>query len=89
MLYDQAQIVNALLDAFQLSSDPYFAQKAAGVLDYVIDKLVAPNGGVYCAEDADSRFSFDSDAHGEGAFYVWSGNEIMELLGSHNGKGLE
>lgn len=86
MLYDQAQIVNALLDAFQISLDPYYAQKAAGVLDYVIDKLVAPNGGVYCAEDADSLFSFASEEHGEGAFYVWSADEIMELLGSHNGK---
>ena len=54
MLYDQAQLVVALLEAWQLSGDAFFAQVAEDTLRYVARDLTSPDGGFYSAEDADS-----------------------------------
>jgi uncharacterized protein YyaL (SSP411 family) len=82
MLYDQAQLAISYLEAFQITHDPYFAQIARTVLDYVLRDMTAPEGGFYSAEDADSVI----DAHhpkekGEGAFYVWTRQELDTILG--------
>ena len=79
MLYDQAQLAVAYLDAYQLTRDPAFEKTARGILDYVLRDLADPAGGFYSAEDADSL-----DAHqekSEGAFYIWTKQEIDSLLG--------
>ncbi len=54
MLYDQAQLVLAYLDAFQITREPLFESVARDVLDYVRRDMTAPEGGFYSAEDADS-----------------------------------
>jgi uncharacterized protein YyaL (SSP411 family) len=81
MLYDQAQLSQSYLDAFQITRDPLFEQVARGVLDYVRRDLTDASGGFYSAEDADSVFEHGKPEHGEGAFYVWKAEEIERLLG--------
>jgi uncharacterized protein YyaL (SSP411 family) len=85
MLYDQAQLVLALLEAWQVSGDPFFAQVAEDTLRYVERDLMGPDGGCYSAEDADSVPAAQAgqpDAHAtEGAFYIFSRNELVEALG--------
>jgi hypothetical protein len=81
MLYDQAQLVCAHIEAFQLSGDSFFAQIAGQTLDYVQRDMTAPEGGFYSAEDADSLLSHGSKEHAEGAFYVWTQSEIESVLG--------
>jgi uncharacterized protein YyaL (SSP411 family) len=80
MLYDQAQLVLAYLEASQASGDPFYAAVAEDTLDYVVRDMTDARGGFYSAEDADSV----SPAHGgekrEGAFYVWAADEIDALM---------
>ena len=54
MLYDQAQLASAYLDAFQITGDADFAATARDTLDYVRRDMTSPEGGFYSAEDADS-----------------------------------
>jgi uncharacterized protein YyaL (SSP411 family) len=93
MLYDQAQLALAYLEAAQASGEPFFATIAEDTLDYVQRDLTAPDGGFYSAEDADSETFGPSKTEGpydrpsdhpekrEGAFYVWTAGEIDRLLG--------
>lgn len=81
MLYDQAQLVIAYLDAHQITGDPAFAAVARDVLNYVSRDMTAPGGGFYSAEDADSLFEAGQPEHGEGVFYIWEESEIDTLLG--------
>jgi uncharacterized protein YyaL (SSP411 family) len=82
MLYDQAQLATSYIEAFQVTGDEQYASVARDIFDYVLRDLRHPGGGFYCAEDADSA----SDAarpgeKGEGAFYIWSYEELEALLG--------
>jgi len=86
MLYDQAQIVNSFLELYQIKRDEYCARVARDVLEYVIRDMTDPAGGFYSAEDADSPRPESPDEEGEGAFYLWSKEEIMDLLGDEDGK---
>jgi uncharacterized protein len=84
MLYDQAQLVIALLEAAQVSGDRFFAQIADDTLQYVSRELTSPEGGFYSAEDADSLppgASSESAHPQEGAFYVWTAAELRDRLG--------
>jgi len=85
MLYDQAQIVLACLEAAQADADPFFAQIAEDTLQYVRRDMTDKRGGFYSAEDADSipvEHRHDPHAHKtEGAFYVWTAGEIKTQLG--------
>ncbi|HWI17085.1 MAG TPA: thioredoxin domain-containing protein, partial [Vicinamibacterales bacterium] len=92
MLYDQAQIVLACLEAAQINNDPFFAQIAEDTLQYVRRDMTDARGGFFSAEDADSLPLDTADqptphdpgptTHKvEGAFYVWTADEIIRLLG--------
>jgi uncharacterized protein YyaL (SSP411 family) len=81
MLYDQAQLVGSYLDAWQLTGDNAFAEVARETLGYVSRCLTHPEGGFLSAEDADSLFEHGKPEHGEGAFYIWTADEITHLLG--------
>jgi uncharacterized protein YyaL (SSP411 family) len=87
MLYDQAQLVLAYLEAAQASGDRFFAQVAEDTLQYVARELTHPAGGFYSAEDADSLppGAAAGAAKIEGAFYTWSADEIREALGADAG----
>ncbi|HZS17562.1 MAG TPA: thioredoxin domain-containing protein [Candidatus Udaeobacter sp.] len=54
MLYDQAQLASAYLDAFQIARDQKYESVARDILDYVARDLTSKEGGFFSAEDADS-----------------------------------
>ena len=80
MLYDQAQLAVAYLEGFQLSARADFAEVARDILAYVRRDLRSPEGGFYCAEDADSLIAHGRPEHAEGAFYVWTRAEVEAAL---------
>jgi uncharacterized protein YyaL (SSP411 family) len=78
MLYDQAMHVLAYTEAAQATGAARYEDTARDVLTYVLRDLQAPSGGFYSAEDADSP-NEDGEME-EGAFYVWSTDELRRLL---------
>src|SRR5262245_61740273 len=86
MLYDQAQLVLAYLEAAQMSGDDAFVDVAEDTLRYVMRQMTDEGGGFYSAEDADSvppEHAAEVNAHKmEGAFYLWRAGELDALLGS-------
>jgi hypothetical protein len=85
MLYDQAQLVVSYLDAYQITGDPDFAATARETLGYVLRVMTAPDGGFYSAEDAESAVHVSNLAEkAEGAFYLWTNQEIDRMLGKEN-----
>ncbi len=90
MLYDNAQLATAYLEAFQLDGGADLAEAARSTLDYVLRDMTSPEGGFYSAEDADS-LPPETEASGraekrEGAFYLWTHAEILEALGPKAGE---
>lgn len=97
MLYDQAQIAINCLEARQATGDERFAWMARDIFDYVRRDLTGPAGGCYTAEDADSavagasgpptevRGAGNGGAHAEGAFYVWTTEQLRAVLGDDAG----
>jgi len=81
MLYDQAQLAVAYLDAFQITQDRQYESVARDILEYVARDMTSKDGGFFSAEDADSLFEHGKPEHGEGAFYVWRKKEIDAVLG--------
>jgi hypothetical protein len=86
MLYDQAQLAIAYLTAFQITRDPLFEKTARDILNYVRRDMTDKDGAFYSAEDADSLIAQGKRERGEGAFYVWSKDEIARLLGAERAK---
>ena len=84
MLYDQAQLVIACLEAAQAAGDGFYASVAEDTLDYVRRELTHEQGGFFSAEDADSvppEHAGDPAAHAtEGAFYIWPQAEVDALF---------
>jgi uncharacterized protein len=81
MLYDQAQLAAAYLDASQITKDQQYESVARDILDYVARDMTSKEGGFFSAEDADSLFGHGKSDHGEGAFYIWTKKEIDAALG--------
>ena len=78
MLYDNALIASALVRAHVLGA-PGMAAVAEETLDYVLEDLRSPDGVFYSARDADSEGR-------EGAFYVWTPDELVDCLGPEDAK---
>ncbi|PTM57806.1 hypothetical protein C8J48_0368 [Desmospora activa DSM 45169] len=79
MLYDNALLALAYLEAFQATQKEEYAQVAREIFSYVLRDMTSPEGGFYSAEDADSEGV-------EGKFYVWTPTEVKEVLGEEKGK---
>ncbi|NWF95827.1 MAG: thioredoxin domain-containing protein [Candidatus Thorarchaeota archaeon] len=73
MLYDQAMMALACLEAYQATGTPLFASVVRETLDFVLRELQDREGGFLSAIDADSEGQ-------EGKFYVWSADEIRASL---------
>src|SRR3954468_10754833 len=76
MLYDQAQLAVAYLDAFQISRESLFEAVARDILDYVRRDMTAKDGGFFSAEDADSEIPV-------AAVYDRRTIEVEKAAGSH------
>jgi uncharacterized protein YyaL (SSP411 family) len=73
MLYDNALLAKAYLEAYQVTGKSEYARIARETLDYVLRDMTDAQGGFYSAEDADSEGD-------EGLFYVWTKEEIEKVL---------
>jgi uncharacterized protein YyaL (SSP411 family) len=81
MLYDQGQLAIAYLEAFQITHDEQYAAVARRIFDYVLRDMTDAGGAFYSAEDADSAADpSQPTVKGEGAFYIWSAEEIRALV---------
>lgn len=78
MLYDNALLANAYIEAYQVTKNERFKKVAKEIFTYVLRDMRHSEGGFYSAEDADSEGV-------EGKFYVWSADEIIEVLGEDLG----
>ena len=84
MLYDNALLVRTYLHAWQVTREPRHLQVVAETIGYVLSELSHPDGGRYSAEDADSLPAGSGPgAHPEeGAFYVWTPEQVADALGA-------
>ena len=79
MLYDNALLTVAYLEAYQVTGREDFAEVARAVLGYVQRDMTAPTGGFYSATDADSLAP--GGEREEGWFFTWTTEEIEEIVG--------
>jgi len=78
MLYDQAGLVRIYQRAALFTGDERWQQVVDETIAYVQRDLAAADGGLYCAEDADSEGE-------EGRFYVWTPAQLTEAVGADLG----
>lgn len=79
MLYDNALLAYVFTEAHEATQKSLYKDIASKIFAYVLRDMTSPEGGFYCAEDADSEGE-------EGKFYVWTPEEVTEVLGVEDGK---
>ncbi|MBF0227660.1 MAG: thioredoxin domain-containing protein [Desulfobacterales bacterium] len=74
MLYDQALLCLAYIEAYSITKDNFYSKTCSEILTYVLRDMTSTEGVFFSAEDADSEGE-------EGKFYVWKTSEVKEILG--------
>ncbi|MBN2241534.1 MAG: thioredoxin domain-containing protein [Acidobacteria bacterium] len=74
MLYDNALLSRAYLDAWLLTGRKFYRSIAEETLDYLLREMTSPEGGFFSSQDADSEGK-------EGRFFLWSESEVQSILG--------
>ncbi|MBE0527180.1 MAG: thioredoxin domain-containing protein, partial [Candidatus Thorarchaeota archaeon] len=74
MLYDQASLMMAYTEAYQITRKDEYADVVRNIFEYITRDLSSPEGAFYSAENADSEGE-------EGKFYTWTQREIDDILG--------
>ena len=78
MLYDNAQLVSLYSEAYLNTNSNWYKQVVYETLQFVENELTSSKGAFYSSIDADSLS--DLNELEEGAFYVWSKEELQKLL---------
>jgi len=78
MLYDNAQLACAYLEAWQISGNDFYRSVACDTLQYLLREMRGTHGGFFSSEDADSGGE-------EGKYYLWTREEIFRCLGPDDG----
>lgn len=73
MLYDQAMLIMAYTETYQITKNEIYKKTAEEIIEYVFRDMTHPDGGFYSAEDADSEGE-------EGKFYLWHADELRYVL---------
>lgn len=79
MLYDNALLALAYVEAYGVTGNALYADVAGDILGYVERELTDADGGFYCGQDADSDGV-------EGKYYVFTPEEVREVLGDLEGE---
>ena len=79
MLYDNALLAIAYLEACQLTHNQFYGWVAREIFSYVLRDMTSPEGAFYSAEDADSEGE-------EGRFYLWTPDQVKQVLGDEEGE---
>lgn len=80
MLYDNGQLVSLYAKAYAVTQNELYKQVVEETIAFVQEELLDKSGGFYSSLDADSL-----DENGEleeGAYYVWTEEELTQLLGN-------
>jgi uncharacterized protein YyaL (SSP411 family) len=78
MLYDNALLARAYLDAFRVTQKPLYKRITEEILDFLVREMRDSNGGFYSTQDADSEGV-------EGKFYVWEREDFEATVGTDDG----
>ncbi len=73
MLYDNALLSRLYLHAYLVTGNPLYRRIVDETLNYVMREMVAPEGGFYSTQDADSEGE-------EGKFFLWTAAEVEHAL---------
>jgi len=73
MLYDQALLALAYIEAYQITKREFYKKTVEEILQYVEEELTSNEGGFYSSQDADSEGV-------EGKYYIWSYSELKKIL---------
>jgi len=79
MLYDNALLIMAYCKAYAVTEKQIYLEIAEKTAEYIAREMTSPEGGFYSAQDADSEGE-------EGKYYLFSPDEIIELLGKDRGE---
>ncbi len=74
MLYDNALLSTAYLEAWQATGELFYREVVEETLAYVLREMTSPEGAFWSTQDADSEGV-------EGKFYVWDAAEVKHILG--------
>lgn len=79
MLYDNALLIELMTEVYRETDSPLYKARVAETVAWLEREMIAEGGGFAASLDADSEGV-------EGKFYVWTLDEIVDVLGEEDGR---